>query len=129
MAISTEDWLSSKIELLIGANASKIMEPWEIINIQGDAPYAVKTLVGWVINGPLRGCGTNAYNDCYSATVNRISEKLLISQYNQDFSERASEEKRELSFENKRFLKIANESVSLINGHYNLNLPFSRDDM
>ncbi len=31
------------------------MEPWEIINSQGEGPYAVRTLLGWVVNGPLRG--------------------------------------------------------------------------
>ena len=47
--------IDGNIELLIGTNASKIMEPWEIINSQGEGPYAVKTPVGWVVNGPLRG--------------------------------------------------------------------------
>ena len=37
--------IDGNIELLIGMNASKIMEPWEIINSQGEGPYAVKTLV------------------------------------------------------------------------------------
>ncbi len=48
------------IELLIGTNASMIIEPWEIINSQGEGPFAVKTLVGWVINGPLRGEDSSA---------------------------------------------------------------------
>ncbi len=125
--------IDGNIELLIGTNASKIIEPWEIINSQGDGPYAVKTLVGWVINGPLRGGDSSASNDCQSVTTNRISvnklEKLLISQYNHDFNEKASEEKLEMSFEDKRFLKIVNESISLSDGHYTLNLPCKKDDV
>ena len=125
--------IDGNIELLIGMNASKIMEPWEIINSQGEGPYAVKTLVGWVVNGPLRGNESSIDNDCQSATVNRISianlEKLLINQYNHDFNEKASEEKREHSIEDKRFLEIASKSVSLIDGHYTLNLPFRKDDV
>lgn len=53
----------------------------------------------------------------------------MISQYNQDFSEKASEEKCELSHEDKRFLQIANNSFSLLDGHYIPNLPFRKDDV
>lgn len=37
-------------------------------------------------------------------------KELLISQYNQDFNEVASEEKTEMSIEDKMFLKIASEA-------------------
>ncbi len=81
----------------------------------------------------LRGGDSSASNDCQSATTNRISvnklEKLLISQYNHDFNEKASEENLEMSFEDKRFLKIVNESISLSDGHYTLNLPCKKDDV
>ncbi|XDV14268.1 hypothetical protein PO909_002442 [Leuciscus waleckii] len=43
------------IDLLIGTNASKVLEPWEVVNSQGNGPHAVRTLLGWVIYGPLRG--------------------------------------------------------------------------
>lgn len=125
--------IDSRIELLIGTNASKIIEPWEIINSQGEGPYAVRTLVGWVVNGPLRHGKSAVDNDCQSAAVNRISvanlERLLISHYNHDFNEKTSDERREPSIEDKRFLEIANNSVSLIDGHYTLNLPFRHDDV
>lgn len=85
--------ISSKVELLIGTNAPNLLEPWEVINSQRGGPYAVRTLLGWVVNGPLRSAAD--YVD--RVTVNKISvvnlEKLLISQYNQDFNEVASEEK------------------------------------
>ncbi|XDV29292.1 hypothetical protein PO909_032429 [Leuciscus waleckii] len=94
--------INSKVELLIGTNAPKCIEPWEVVNSQGGGPYA------------------------------RISvtslEQLLISQYNQDFSEVASEEKTEMSVEDRRFLEIANEAV-LQDGHYYLKLPFRKTDV
>lgn len=52
-------------------------------------------------------------------------EKLLISQYNQDFNENASEE---MSIEDKMFLKVANEAV-LKDGHYSLRLSFKRSEV
>lgn len=41
------------VDLLIGVNVPKVMEPWRIINSLGNGPYAVRTLLGWVVNGPL----------------------------------------------------------------------------
>ncbi len=121
--------ISAKVELLIGTNAPKLLEPWEVINSRGEGPYAVRTLLGWVVNGPLRN---SHVGDAVSVTVNRISvaslEELLISQYNQEFSELSSEEKTEMSIEDKRFLKIASEAV-LQNGHYHLKLPFRRTNV
>lgn len=34
------------VDLLIGTNGSKLMEPWEVINSLEDGPYAVRTLLG-----------------------------------------------------------------------------------
>ena len=50
------DEIDADIELLIGIDVPKAMEPWEIINSEGNGPYAVKTLFGWVVNGPLSSC-------------------------------------------------------------------------
>lgn len=44
--------IQAEVELLIGTNASNLLEPWHVINSYGDGPYAIKTLLGWVVNGP-----------------------------------------------------------------------------
>ena len=65
----------------------------------------------WVVNGPLRGSKSSIDNDCQSPTLNRISianlASLLVNQYNHDFNEKASEEKRQHSIEDKGFLEIS----------------------
>lgn len=63
---------------LIGTNASKLLEPREVVNSHGDGPYAIRhyALLVWVINGPHQG-----YSDKWSgyptATINRISRENL----------------------------------------------------
>lgn len=75
--------INSDVGLLIGTNASKVLEPWEIINSCNEGPYAVRTLLGWVVNGPLSGTGSGSESSA-SVQVNRISlvslHDLLISQ-------------------------------------------------
>ncbi|KAJ7995620.1 hypothetical protein DPEC_G00246470 [Dallia pectoralis] len=46
--------LEAEVELLIGTNAPKLMEPWDIINSQGEGPYAVRTLLGKSVRKQLK---------------------------------------------------------------------------
>lgn len=82
--------IDSDIDLLIGMNAANVTEPWQVINLQENRLYAVRTLLGWVINGPLGGCSEGV--EKATVTVQRISlidlQKLLVSQYNTDFNEK-----------------------------------------
>lgn len=46
------------IGLLIGVDSPRALEPQAIINILGRGPYAIKTGLEWVINGPLGSGGS-----------------------------------------------------------------------
>lgn len=121
--------ISAGVDLLIGTNSSRLMEPWEVINSEGEGPYAVRTLLGWVINGPLRGNSAEQCEHGYPAvTVNRIGvdklEELLIRQYNHDFNEDFFNDKEEMSREEKKFMEKVESSVQLKGGHYMMKLPF-----
>lgn len=48
--------IDADIGLLIGMNAPQTIEPWKVINSQGNGPYAVKTRLAWVVNELLNGC-------------------------------------------------------------------------
>lgn len=124
--------IQADVELLIGTNASKLLEPWEVVNSHGNGPYAIRTILGWVINGPSQGHGNERWESGYpAATVNRISisnlEELLKSQYKHDFNEKASEDKEEMSQEDVKFMEIMKSSVKLQEGHYSLKLPFKKE--
>lgn len=125
--------INADIEILIGINVPKAMEPWQIVNSQGNGPYGVKTVLGWVVNGPLHSCSSMDETGLMSVTANRISvenlKDLLIRQYNYDFPEKDYEEKREMSAEDKMFLNIATTSAELKDGHYHLLLPFCDKDV
>ncbi|KAI7814202.1 hypothetical protein IRJ41_010024 [Triplophysa rosa] len=108
--------IEASVDLLIGINASQVMEPWEIINSYGNGPYAVRTLLGWAVNG-LSEKDDEHRDEIGSPTVkvNRISigklEHLLHCLYNQDFNENLVD-KKEMSIEDRQFIKIMNDSVA-----------------
>ncbi|XP_020556881.2 uncharacterized protein LOC110014410 [Oryzias latipes] len=124
--------INAEVDLLIGTNAPQLLEPWEVINSNGNGPYAVKTVLGWVVNGPLNG-NSGVLEECpHSATVNRISvnklEELLSSQYSYEFNEKVSKDK-EMSREDVKFLNTLENSVMLIGGQYCMNLPFRNPEV
>lgn len=93
-------YIDADIGLLIGNDVHESFEPWEVIHSQNNGPYAVKTILGWTVNGPLKELGDSGLEDSeqQQVTVNRISvqtvENLLIQQYNDfDFREHLCSEK------------------------------------
>ncbi|XP_055520958.1 uncharacterized protein LOC129715113 [Leucoraja erinacea] len=89
--------INSDIDLLIGTNALRALEPVQIIRSQKDGPYAMKTLLGWVIYGSLcKNKESTSKMNCRAVAVNQIStgklEKLLMKQYNHDFNESTSQD-------------------------------------
>lgn len=120
--------IEADVGLLIGNNAYKAMEPWEVVHSVNGGPYAVRTVLGWVINGPLKkisDAGSIAKH--IGVSVNRISianvENMLLQQFNNDFPERACEEKQEMSREDIQFINSVSETVTMIDGHYSIGLP------
>lgn len=127
--------LDADVDLLIGTDSPNVLEPWELINSQCGGPYAVRTRVGWVINGPLRtgdSGGGSVQAGCAVVTANRISvehlENMLVQQYNHDFNERTYAEQIEMSREDIKFMKIMKDTTELKDGHYCNDLLFRAED-
>lgn len=125
--------INAGIGLLIGVNSPKALEPWRIINSEGNGPYAVLTHLGWVVNGPLNQGSEQDEHDASFVQVNHISisslEEMLVKQYNQDFVENQCNERAEMSVEDKQFMNIMSDSAVLKDGHYCLKLPFRKPEV
>ena len=118
---------------------------------KGEDPYAVRTLLGWGIIGPVgppldnareghevSTCNRNLSREVGNSGVSNLSfvlesqtkEKIgplvLQRMFEQDFSERAANHQG-LSSEDRRFLSIAEEGVRhLPDGHFELPLPLKK---
>lgn len=38
--------IKASVDLLIGTNAPRLLEPWEVVNSCGCGPYAIRTVLG-----------------------------------------------------------------------------------
>ena len=142
------------VGLLIGRNCPASLEPLEVIPSQVDGPYAYRTRLGWLV-GDAAGTITNTivddtvkinFNRCQWPSKDVITnlpskvcfsvvsemkdleiEQALKNVWNADTSEEDSE-KMSLSMEDRRFLDIMKNNIRMVDGHYELPLPFRVDN-
>ncbi|XP_028394395.1 uncharacterized protein LOC114518573 [Dendronephthya gigantea] len=138
-----------QIGLLIGCNCPKAIKPKEVISGKGEEPYAVRTLLGWCIVGPVASASESTDNvDIGPSTCNCIATREVLPEarlgptfalntstkeeinpsvvkqlFELDFSEKHSSN-LSLSRDNRKFLEIVKQGIhQLDNNHYELPLP------
>ena len=126
--------IDAGIELLIGTNVAKALEPLQVIRSVGDGPYAIRTMLGWTVNGPLREDNDDAVDgEQPELTVNRVSvvtlDELWQQQFKTDFPECSLEEGPGMSREEQKFMKLVANSAKQVSGHYQINLPLRNKDV
>ncbi len=130
------------VGLLIGNNCTKALEPQRVIPSTGTGPFAVKYLHGWTINGPLQFSQSESTTDSaptvFRVDVQEIRVKEIMTPndmlrlFDSDFGDLESlstTDKLGPSKEDTRFLKMANTTAELVNGHFVLPLPFREPDV
>ena len=114
------------VGLLIGVDVPEALEPEEIRRGQDGGPYAVKTKFGWTLNGPLGRYGTERKH-CYlipSCENDDLLEKQFKQYINRDFCESTVDNCKEMSMEDKRALAVLEDTAKLVDGHYQLAIPW-----
>ncbi|KAL3981342.1 small subunit ribosomal protein S12 [Sarotherodon galilaeus] len=106
----------------------------QVIHSIDDRPYAVKTSLGWTVNGPLRdGNRRAARSKTVTIKSNRISvaklDDLWKQQLRYDFPECNQEEQLEMSREDLQFMDSVTLSARLVNGHYCIGLPLKNKEI
>jgi len=119
--------IDADIGLLVGSNASVILEPKEVIPSQCGGPYATRTIFGWLVNGPLgRSTRTNAYTANFIKTDLQLNEQFK-SYCNMESNDSAYGEATSMSANDKRVLEIMSDSIELKDDHCQIALPWKND--
>jgi hypothetical protein len=118
---------TGKVGLLIGQDCPEALVPIEVRKGEAGSPFAVKTIFGWTINGPLPGGRNNkgvTSNFVHADLKNEIetfwrSEATTVPQC-------IDEDSTSLSVEDRRAISIWNKSIRRDGEHYSLDIPFKR---
>ena len=111
--------IEAEVDLLIGSDVPRALEPQEVNKGDCGGPYAVRTLLGWTLNGPLgRPVRSNH-------TANRIQSRVdLDLQFERfcemEFNDSQFSIEKGMSQEDKRTLTVMEESAELRDGHYEI---------
>ena len=136
-----------EIGLLIGLNCPSAVRPRDIIHGGQNDPYAVRSLLGWHINGPIERKGngavhcnriqihkTSAAEDASGYIVaersvkEQITPRVVERMFELDFSER--EIGTAMSREDREFLRKAEEGIHHREDlHYEMPLPFRGENI
>eukprot|EP00794_Sanderia_malayensis_P020968 gene20968-23024_t len=113
--------INASIDVLIGNNVPAALAPTDVVTGPVGSPFATKTVLGWVVWGVSKKQKMPTISNYVCADVSL--EKLYRASLDFDFPERAADDKREWSWEDKRFMKVMDESCILVDGHYRVDLP------
>ena len=118
--------INADVGLLIGNDYVKALEPSEIRASQNDGPYAVRTALGWAINGPLgRYTSGNITSNFIKADM-QLNEQF--KEYcNREFTDSILNTNKLMSQDDIRAIQMMDNSIQFKDGHYELGLPFRHD--
>ena len=110
-----------EVKILIGANIPEAQIHEEVRVGEAGEPYAVRTLLGWAIMGPLNG---NIRSQVDKVNVNflKYGNETLDQQMNQFLGleniDSTSSSRKGMSVQDREALGKLNSSVRLVDGHY-----------
>ena len=136
-----------EVGLLIGLNCPSALRPREIVYGEESDPYAIRSLLGWYINGPVHTSNQGGSITCNRIHVSQedafatprgyvVSQRMVKEQvtpqavkqmFELDFSEK--EKGTALSREDIKFYEtVENGIVHLEDRHYEMPLPFKYEN-
>ena len=128
-----------KIDILVGQDNAEAMVPLEVRRGKCGEPYAVRTILGWTIHG-----NTDCQSDiCGLIKSGKVSHRVMSNFIQSDsvVLDRLEEKVDKLwridhedlactdkapSFEDDQVIKLWNENVNFVNGHYQMPIPWKQ---
>lgn len=116
--------IDADIGLLIGSDVPDVLSPKETKVTCKGGPCATRTVLGWTLNGPLGRREKSISTTNFAVTTDELS-KQFTEYCNREFNDSSYKtEQQSMSQNDKRALSIMTKSIELVNGHYQLALPW-----
>ena len=118
----------NKVSVLIGTNVQEAFIPLEVKRGEPNEPFAIRSCLGWSILG-----GSFSCSDKHQFNLNHVScEEISLSRQLEDFwrVESYGTEKQSLksmSVEDHKAMKIIADTISKVDGHYQIGLLWKQE--
>ncbi|XP_046341271.2 uncharacterized protein LOC124122193 [Haliotis rufescens] len=111
------------VGLIIGQDVPVALTPIDVRKGNDNEPYAVKTVLGWVLNGPLRVV-RNGEVISHFVDIDQRLDAQVERFWKIERCESLSNSTCEMSQDDKRTIEIWDESAEVVDGHYEIKIPF-----
>lgn len=118
--------IDADVDLLIGSDVPQALQPEEVKGGSEGEPYAMKTILGWAIVGPLKKQSDNFRTSNFVQSDTALEDQFKMY-CNMEFNDALYDEKKTMSQEDKRALKVMEDTIKLKDGHYELSLPWKHE--
>ncbi len=113
--------IEADIGLLIGTDVPQALQPCKIRQSQNGGPFATRTVLRWVLNGPL-GRDQTKIPTANFVQANQTLNQQFESYCNLEFNDFKYDAKPTMCQNDRRAHRIMEESVTIQNGHYEIAL-------
>ena len=121
--------LDAQVDLLIGNDNPQLLEPRDVRSSQEGGPYAVKTLLGWAINGPLGRRGSKFRQTSNFAKLDGQLENQFREYCNHEFNDSSVLTEKQMSQDDMKAVRLMDQSIRLVDGHYEMAMPFKNSSL
>ena len=115
--------VDAEIGLLMACDVPTIFDPLEVKHSRNGGPYASRTSMRWVVNGPLGHHHKGPLAMSFFIKADPEFHQMVKDYYDSGFSESSADDKPEMSQEELHFLRELERTVVLRDGHYEMALP------
>ena len=121
--ISIPELDNTDVTILIGMDVPEAH--WKLEEGRGHKkePYAIRTPLGWLVAGPMESVSTNEVIFFYMQSEDDLLTEKVNKMFQIDFSEAAYCEDSKMSLEGKKALTVMEQSLIVVDNHYQLVLP------
>jgi len=118
----------NKVTILIGSDRPDIIDQ-QLDKREGECgqPCTVKTPLGWTVYGPISELADDPVHVNFTHTERENLNTQLERMYNEEFGDINTALEEGMSVEDHKAKEIMDQSATLVNGHYQIKLPFRQE--
>ena len=117
--------INEDVGLLIGSDVPDALQHCEIRQSQNGGPFATRTALGWVLNGPL-GRETTEVPTANFVQAHHSLKRQFKDHCNREFNDDKYDAKPAMSRNDQKPMEIMEQSATLKNSHYEIALPWRK---
>jgi hypothetical protein len=111
---------TSEVHMLIGQDVPDVMIPQEIRKGNPGDPYAIRTILGWTLNGPITCGSISSVTSCFVDTDDKLQRQVKMFWKLDGFGG----DDTAMSVSDRKVLSVWEQSLERDGTHFSMDIPF-----